>query len=209
MSNERYSLSDLSDLTGIESRTIRSYIERGLLPGAEARGRAASYSAEHLSRLRVIQALRRARPGITLNEVRIVLQQMNPEQIRGLASGTIVATAVEVDQSLHSDEREQADEAEQIDDGDEFSTRTNWEFCAKKLTGVERLVRLLHEISGFSSTTSASRVEKWQRITITPDIELSVRAEFDADQLAAFRNLADLLRHLLQHPDFLTKKDEE
>lgn len=209
MSNERYSLSDLSDLTGIESRTIRSYIERGLLPGAEARGRAASYSSEHLSRLRVIQALRRARPGITLNEIRIVLQQMNPEQICGLAAGSIVATAVEVDQSLRPDEFDQVDEAEHVDDRDEFSTRTNWEFCAKKLTGPERLVRLLREVSGFTSTTSTSRVERWQRITITPDIELSVRAEFDADQLASFRNLADLLRHLLQHPESLTKKGEE
>src|SRR5438045_4009694 len=58
MSANSYSLSDLADATGIEARTIRSYTERGLLPGAEARGRAASYSKEHLSRLQVIRSLR-------------------------------------------------------------------------------------------------------------------------------------------------------
>ena len=72
---------------------FRSYIERGLLPGAQTRGRAASYSAEHLSRLEVIKSLRRARPNITLSEIRIFLQGLNPEQIRALAGGSITASA--------------------------------------------------------------------------------------------------------------------
>ena len=34
MPDASYSLDDLADAVGIEARTIRSYIERGLLPGA-------------------------------------------------------------------------------------------------------------------------------------------------------------------------------
>ena len=34
MADDDYSLTEISDATGIEARTIRSYIERGLLPGA-------------------------------------------------------------------------------------------------------------------------------------------------------------------------------
>ncbi len=71
MSDDSYSLGDLANATGLEERTIRSYIERGLLPGAQARGRAATYSNEHLSRLRVILNLKRARPNIGLSEIRI------------------------------------------------------------------------------------------------------------------------------------------
>jgi DNA-binding transcriptional MerR regulator len=202
-----YSLSELADLTGIEARTIRSYIERGLLAGAQARGRGATYSAEQLSRLQVIQSLRRARPTIALSEIRILLQQLTPEQIGSLAGGSISAVVRAVDQSMQPDDFD-SHEAPSDDNG-EVPRTIDWEWSATKLTGAERLVCLLREVSGFTSPAPASKMEGWQRIAVTPDIELSVRAEFDADQLAAFRNLADLLRHLLQRTDALTRKGDD
>ena len=192
-----YSLSDLADAVGIETRTIRSYIERGLLPGALTRGRAASYSKEHLSRLQFIKSLRRARPNIALSEIRILLQGFNPEQIHALAGGSIIAAARGIDES-----RQPA--AAVADEACEVPRTIDWDQSAPTLTGAERLVRLLRELSGFMSPAPTSRVEGWQRIAVTPDVELSVRAEFDANQLAEFRDLADLLRHLLQNTDALS-----
>ena len=60
MEEESLTLAKLAEQTSIEPRTIRSYIERGLLPGAQSRGRGAVYLAEHLNRLKVIlqEALR-------------------------------------------------------------------------------------------------------------------------------------------------------
>lgn len=199
-----YSLNELADAAAIEARTIRSYIERGLIPGPQARGRAASYSKEHLSRLQVIKSLRRARPDISLSEIRVVLQGLTPEQIHGLASGSIIA-------SQHAEEG--STQGESIDDSNEseieIPRRIDWERAATRLTGSERLVGLLRQVSGFAAPTTTSKVEGWQRIVVTPDVELSVRAEFDANQLAAFRELADLLRHFLQHPDALSLKGDE
>jgi len=60
-------LEELSDQSGVPARTIRFYIARGLLPGPAGAGRAAAYTAEHLSRLRKIQHLR-AR-GLMLAEI--------------------------------------------------------------------------------------------------------------------------------------------
>jgi DNA-binding transcriptional MerR regulator len=200
-----YSLNELAEATGIEARTIRSYIERGLLPGAQARGRAASYSEEHLSRLHVINSLRRARPNITLSEIRIFLQSLNPEQVHSLAHGSITAAVRAINESPQPDDIDLLDAA---DDAIEMP-RTDWGDAAAKLTGAERLVRLLRQVSGFIPPASASKVEGWQRIMITPDIELSVRAEFDSNQLAAFRELADLLGYLLTHTDALSGKGEE
>src|SRR5437588_8437632 len=97
---QSYSLNDLAEATGIEPRTIRNYIERGLLPGAEARGRGASYSLEHLHRLRAIQALRRARPNIQLSEIRLFLQKMPPQQISDFSSGTLRATAAALAETI-------------------------------------------------------------------------------------------------------------
>jgi len=207
MSENSYSLNDLANATGIEMRTIRSYIERGLLPGADARGRAASYSEEHLSRLHFINSLRRARPNIALSEIRIVLQQLAPEQIHGLARGSITATASAIDESMQSEAVESPDVA--ADDDTEIPRMIDWERSAAKLTGLERLVCFLHEVSGFKPPSPTPKVEGWQRIAVTPDVELSVRAEFDANQLAAFRELADLLRHLLERTDALSRKGDE
>ena len=202
-----YSLSDLADATGIEARTIRSYIERGLLPGAHARGRGASYSSEHLSRLKVIQSLRRARPSMALGDIRILLQQLKPQQIHSLAGGSITAVARAIAESTQPDD---VDEEEAVADEDAETPMTvDWAESVKKLTGVERLVCLLREVTGRTLPARTSKMEGWNRIAVTPDVELSVRNEFDANQLAAFQDLADLLRHLLQHTDALTKKGDE
>ena len=57
MEDEALTLAKLAEETHIEPRTIRSYIERGLLPAAEARGRGASYYVEHLNRLRAFKEI--------------------------------------------------------------------------------------------------------------------------------------------------------
>lgn len=206
MSQHNYSLSELADAVGIEARTIRNYIERGLLPGAQTRGRAASYSEEHLSRLQVINSLRRARPNITLSEIRIFLQSLNPEQVHSLARGSITAAVRAINESLQPDDVDLLNDAT---DDDVEVPRTDWGEAAATLTGAERLVRILRHVSGFIPPASASKVEAWQRIVVTPDIELFVRAEFDPNQLAAFRELADLLGYLLTHADALSGKGEE
>jgi DNA-binding transcriptional MerR regulator len=204
VSENSYSLIDLADAAGIEARTIRSYIERGLLPGAVTKGRAASYSEEHLSRLEIIKSLRRARPNIPLSELRIFLEGLNPERLHALAGGSITASARAIDESMQPDEADPVAE-----DDDEIPRMIDSDRSAAKLTGAERLVRLLREVRGVRSPAPAAKVEGWQRIAVTPDIEFSVRAEFDANQLMAFRELADLLRQLLQHSNALSSKGDE
>ena len=206
MPEESYSLNDLAQATGIEARTIRSYIERGLVPGAQTKGRTATYSKEHLSRLQVISSLRRARPNISLGEIRMLLQSSSPEQIHSLAKGSITAAGRALDQFRESE----GDNLSDFGEEDREAPRAiDWDESAGKLTGAERLVRVLREVSGFTSPAPTSRVEGWKRIAVTPDIEISVRSEFDAGQLAAFQELADLLRHLLQRTNAVSRRGSE
>jgi len=79
-----YSLAELADLTGIQARTIRSYIEKGIVPAPERPGRHAYYVDDHLDRLRAIVALRRL-DQLTLDEVRRKLLGLSREEIRALA----------------------------------------------------------------------------------------------------------------------------
>lgn len=54
----RYTMNDLVAETGISARTIRYYIQEGLLPPAHGRGPGATYDAGHLVRLRAIALLK-------------------------------------------------------------------------------------------------------------------------------------------------------
>jgi DNA-binding transcriptional MerR regulator len=73
-------MSDLARLTGIPGRTIRSYIEAGLLPKPRFASNATAYSRETLGLLGVI---RRARDEhrMTLTGIKPKLRAMTPEQV--------------------------------------------------------------------------------------------------------------------------------
>lgn len=86
---DTFSLQDLADGTGIEPRTIRSYVERGLVAGPDSMGRGARYPRETFDRLRVLQLLRDANRDVTLDQLRVLLQSLSPTQLRAIADGTL------------------------------------------------------------------------------------------------------------------------
>ena len=196
-----YTLEELAEGAGIEARTIRSYIEKGLLPGAQSRGRGAAYLADHLVRLRVIKMLRRAWPNLSLAEIRIRLQQLTPENIQALSEGRIGAATTTV--AGEASEEPQLASDDDVDDEVENDVVLSQPSAlpSRQLAGAERLVHALRQVTGHLAVAPTAKVEAWQRITITEDIELSVRAGFSEVQLVAFRQLADLLRDALTRAD--------
>jgi DNA-binding transcriptional MerR regulator len=84
----QYSLEELAQLSGISERTIRSYIYDELLPEPLGRGRATSYTQEHLEKLQFIIAVRKATPyELPLSLVRQLLQSLSHEQVARIARG--------------------------------------------------------------------------------------------------------------------------
>ncbi len=79
------SLSELCTRASVTTRTVRYYIQQGLLvsPGA---GRGARYSQEHLDRLRLVKELQKQH--LPLAEIRQRLSQLGAEQIRELLQST-------------------------------------------------------------------------------------------------------------------------
>ena len=80
-SNDRLSLAELSEQTGIPRRTIRFYIARGLLDGPVKAGRHSAYEARHRERLQRIRELQAK--GLTLAEI--------GRELAGRGSGTRLA----------------------------------------------------------------------------------------------------------------------
>lgn len=86
-----YRIEDLSHLSGTTVRTIRAYIDRGLLPKPERQGRANVYGDSHLARLRQIADL--LERGYTLASIKELLAAWDA----GTGLGGVLGLVEEVD----------------------------------------------------------------------------------------------------------------
>ena len=86
MANITLSLSELAERTGCSRRLVRRYIEQGLLPPAQIRGRGAYYTSVHLDRLHAVGVLK-TRNQLKINEIRRVLDYLSADEIRQVAAG--------------------------------------------------------------------------------------------------------------------------
>ena len=82
MGQKGYWISDLAEITGVSPRTIRYYIEEGLLPSPELQGKYAVFDDEYVERLKLIKYLKDAY--LPLREIKMRMDQWNIEEIRRL-----------------------------------------------------------------------------------------------------------------------------
>lgn len=85
-----YSLADLCDLADVTPRTVRYYIAQGLLRPPSGAGPAARYDDGHLYRLRLIRRLQRDH--LPLGEIRNRLGALSDPDVERLASEPAPAT---------------------------------------------------------------------------------------------------------------------
>jgi DNA-binding transcriptional MerR regulator len=71
MDDARYAIGDLAELADVSRRTVRYYVQEGLLPAPLGVGRGNHYGREHLEQLLKVKALQEK--GHTLDEIRRVL----------------------------------------------------------------------------------------------------------------------------------------
>ena len=88
---QRYSVGELAELGGVSRRTVRYYVQEGLIPTPLGVGRGAHYGPEHLERLLRVKAMQEG--GMRLEEIRAALSAR-----RGRAV-PLAATIAEVDRS--------------------------------------------------------------------------------------------------------------
>lgn len=89
--NERHTARGLGTLCGVSERTVRYYVEEGLLPSPRGRGRGAHFDDEHLVRLRLIRAMQLA--GNELGSIKDYLQELERE-VKGRVAGFEAALAI-------------------------------------------------------------------------------------------------------------------
>ena len=68
----RFGIDELADLGGVSRRTVRYYVQEGLLPAPLGVGRGRHYDQAHVDRLLRVKALQES--GRSLDEIRALLQ---------------------------------------------------------------------------------------------------------------------------------------
>jgi DNA-binding transcriptional MerR regulator len=111
-------IDELARRAGTTVRTVRMYQERGLLPAPLRQGRRASYGAEHLTRLRLVQRL--SDRGYSLAAVKDLVDAWDSQHglghVLGLEAAVVETTTTE------EPRRFTADELTQLFPGDEDLT---------------------------------------------------------------------------------------
>jgi DNA-binding transcriptional MerR regulator len=82
-----YKLEELAEAAGIAPRTVRYYVQRGLLPAPDFRGSHTTYGDEHLLRLRAIKRLQEER--LALEEIQSRLEGLSRAELEQLVSGRL------------------------------------------------------------------------------------------------------------------------
>jgi DNA-binding transcriptional MerR regulator len=218
----RYRLRELARLVGLEPRTIRSYIQQGVIPGPDRRGRNARYGLAHVDRLRAVVFLRSQR-GLSLPAIRAVLLSLSDPQIHALptdrrvldtmaGSGMLplAASAIYPRAGSWSDRAglvaERSDES--VDDSQKAPAPPVWAWWAprprsarspRQVTAFDGLLNRLQQAVVAQNVPQVAKGEPWVRIPITPDVELSVRNVAGPEAFGALVRIADHIRYLLLH----------
>ncbi len=219
--NDGITLEELSERTGVEPRTLRSWISEGLLSPPSKSGRGATYPKTNVGRAKAVLTLKNAY-GMTLADIGRRFMTATEEQIeewaeellttpRSRGSGREYLRNIDTQREVplaykmapmprarsegrHSEERRELFG----DKKPRFSERREAKRLEREesLASIEQLIVSLEELFEGPAPRRA-RGMIWNRISITPDLELSIRGKLEPRERALFEQLADQLRAIL------------
>ena len=197
-------LEDLAQHSCLPVRTLRYYIQEGLLPGPDTRGKYASYSQEHLDNLTLIMRLKDLH--LPLKEIRHLLENASPEDISQLISYQDALNAPSLPyKTAPSDKAAQAKTAPSAWETETPASALDYIYS---LTQAHETVQSLREPTQiFASKTPSTRNEEqryqtkpesWQRIQLDDGIELHLRAPHGVQSQAKIDKLIKYAQSLFK-----------
>ncbi|HEY6571477.1 MAG TPA: MerR family transcriptional regulator [Candidatus Limnocylindrales bacterium] len=213
MPDDPYSIADLARLADVTPRTVRYYVAQGLLPSPDAAGPATRYGEGHLARLRLIKRLQRDH--LPLAEIRARLERLGDEDVEAALAATDAGDpqpTMSTDETLAyvRDLMTRSGVAPRFYDRpappparamrevpDEFPMR---DMPAPALAPAPASAPVPTWIPAAppASTPRPQTVDRstWERLSITPDIEIHVRRPLDRRSNKLVERLARIARDL-------------
>lgn len=199
---DTYDLNELSAAAGVTPRTIRYYVQQGLLPSPGTRGPGTRYDRAHLERLQLIRRLQRQH--LPLAEIRLRLEALDDDGVRE-------ALGAPLDQTTGSSALEYVRDllarhvARTVADppmaagAPVLPTGPRPEAARRKSTFGAIFGRATPpEPTQTAQVTQHSRTNRstWDRIPLAPDIELHIRRPLSREQNRQVERLIEAARDL-------------
>ena len=172
LNSDELSIKDLADATGLTVRTIRFYQREGLMEAPGLRGVRVLYGDADVRRLQLIKALQQEKH--TLAEIRARLAPMDQAEV--------ARTLSELEQSRSS----AASYARSIR-------------LAAERQPAEKVARqdFVYSRHGTPSVPARRSTDTWERISITPNLELHVRSPLSHRETMLVSRLVELADRLI------------
>lgn len=162
-----FKLDELAREADVPARTVRYYVQRGLLPAPEFRGRDTTYGDDHLQRLLAIKRLQAAH--LPLDEIQARLHGATSSELERLVSGSVAVLA-----------------------GREPPPSP---IPPASFPGRHPYRAPLRPDPTYPDAPASDVPELWQRIVLVPGVELLVRDDADPEARRLAREIQATYRH--------------
>lgn len=188
-----YWISELAALSGVSTRTIRYYIQEGLLPQPEIRGKYAVFTDEYMHRLRLIKYLKDAY--LPLNKIKELLDTLTESQVIPLLN-EFEADPVNALASLQALPVfiQDASNALYPDMMDNRALNYIQQVRSNRAVREERVEMNRPRPKQVEPGTRPPTGEDWRRVVLVPGVELHVRQPVSARAQRLIDKLLDLAR---------------
>ena len=199
---EDLTLEDLATHSGLPLRTLRYYIQEGILQGPDSRGKYARYSQEHLDRIELIQRLKNLR--LPLQEIAQIIDNMTPDEISKVRQyQDILKTKLKrsefpqvLELRLNEDRTSALEYIHDLEDrwqNVKSITRTPGNQPPQAQSPIDRTnYQSINDNSSLPVTTK----EDWTRFIIKDGLELNIRRRRGSDEAAKIADLIAYARKL-------------
>ena len=182
MTTEELLIHELAERAGISVRTIRYYIEEGLLPQPSYQGKYSYYSTAFLDRLELIRRLKDSY--LPLKEIRFIMNSLSDREVQKKLKEEPLpsprfSTQAREPQQLTKPGAKALDYIDRVME-DQSKYRTKGTIDHAQQTHFQEPV-IVHKpaVNQVAPAPAAPQAEEWQRIPLAPGVELHLRRPLD------------------------------
>jgi DNA-binding transcriptional MerR regulator len=175
-----FDLNDLCQQSGVTARTVRYYVQQGLLP-SPGLGAGARYGVAHLARLRLIRRLQAEH--LPLAEIRRRLETLGDDAVQALVEATPTPAGAPVNSAV--------DYVRAVLGG---SSPHSPAASPPSVPSMEPPSRR----PGSAPRVAAADRAQWERIALTPDIEVHVRRPLSREDNRRLEKLLEKAEELFR-----------
>src|ERR671914_1955216 len=200
---DTFDLNELSVAAGVTPRTVRYYVQQGLLPSPGTRGPGTRYDRSHLERLQLIRRLQRQH--LPLAEIRRRLEPLDDDGVREALGASLEqateSSALEYVRDLLARQSARTvtePPAASAPPAAPAASSASASSASRSTFGALFRHVLPAEAGQAAQITQQSRTTRstWDRIPLAPDVELHIRRPLSREQNRQVERLIEAARVL-------------